>query len=136
MSKSRVDIVNHLLKTAGATRLIVLLHGFRHGSSNVSGLAALARMSFPDADVYYPDLPYRKWYSTAPMETIAGDLLARISALMLHGHYRDVLFSATVAADCWRERWSWPRGAMPAMSPRQARFPGARKSGDWFSLRR
>lgn len=79
-----------------ASRLVVILHGFRSSVLRMQGVIDAAHAAYLDADVYMPVLPYggnRTPLFIADPAEIAGEMVDRISELVtaMPGGYADII---------------------------------------------
>ena len=105
-----MDILDHDVGRKGARRLVVLLHGYRSSAEELGGLIALTQECLPDADVYVPDLPIRRWNTTEPAEVIVASLVERIdkrcgvteyASIVLVGHSSGGVLARKVFLGAW-----------------------------------
>ncbi len=124
-----------------ASRLIVIMHGFRGSAERMQGVVDAARATYPGADIHMPILPYggpRSPLFIADPAVIAADMVDRISGLVRDkpGGYSDiVLVGYSSGSLIARKVVILAHGGLgEAFEPGVARFaPGARPWADRIS---
>ena len=83
--------INHCIEVERPSKLVVILHGYSSGTESIMGLVGLAQQTFPDADIYYPDLPLRRWYCTMPMEAMTNAVFQWLDQRCSEIPYTDII---------------------------------------------
>lgn len=86
----------HALDLGGEVRigkgetLVVLAHGYQHGSDSLDGLQRIIKEAFPDADILVPNF-YSGTFSNAQPEELASDLEHIVNDADKDKHYKRIL---------------------------------------------
>lgn len=86
-----VELIDHDICGEGARRLVVLLHGWTSSARRLEALAQLIRQHLPDADIYVPDMPIRRWNATDPAKDIVAALVEGIDRRCAKRDYASIV---------------------------------------------
>ncbi|TBA29360.1 lipase family protein [Rhizobium ruizarguesonis] len=106
MLRTDIDIpaAGVFLRGQNSSALIVLLHAYNQTPTRMRQLAAAVRSWEPDWDILIPALPFSV-FSLADPDSVAQDVIAKISAVEQLAHKRIILLGHSIGAVLARKIW-------------------------------